>query len=211
MQRRKINYQLLSPFMLTDCLDDLSAGIIPDRVNKQLRGVSMRPFELMEDAVFFGFRSTLLLNVKKLGRDCLFQSEPEGVIICDNIVDPCAIIYECKSRKQTYKMSRKDMLSYKDYIARKQIEIRTLHHVPLIHFVIIGPSFAGDYHGKIRELQKSGITVSMVKGADLKHLFDEVDGWSNERLRLMDLTNIFITGVITYKQIKAELDRCERT
>lgn len=210
MAKRKIDYQALSPYALTNCLDELSIGVIPYNIKKHLKKINMRPFELMEDAIFYGFRSILLQNVKKLGADCLFQSEPEGIIICDHLVDPCAIIYECKSRKESYNISRTDMLSYKDYIARKQLEIRTIFHVPLTHFIIIGPSFSGHYRSKILEIEKRGITVSLIKGIDLKQLFIEVDDWQIEWLRLINLTNIFVSGIVEYDQILTELKRCKR-
>jgi hypothetical protein len=136
-------YEYFSAPMLAKYLSDIALQEIPSEIAHTANELGLKPWQLFEDAVFAIFHSCFGFTVRKYGRDLLFEHEPEGIVIT-NSSPPEAFIYECKSARQSYKMTAQDELTYIDYIQRKRDEINVLEKAELKYFLILSPDFSGD-------------------------------------------------------------------
>ena len=193
--------QYVSPFLMIDSIPALARNETPAPLLQQLAGIQMDAWRLLEEAVFFGFRSVLGRSTTMLGADRLFEHEPEGVVLEENVPEPCAMLYECKARSGAYLMSSDDVLRYKDYIRRKRVIVQTLYKLPLRHFVIIAPSFDGDTDRRVNEIAKEGVTLSLITGDDLRYLLRTASDMTREHVALIDLREILSAGVAQRQRI----------
>lgn len=142
-----------------------------------------------------------------LGKEKLFQHEPEGIVLEENCHEPGAVLYECKTRAAGYKMTSDDVLRYKDYIRRKRVIVETLYKLPLRHFVIIAGSFHGNVAIRVKEIEKEGVALSLLSAHDLTYLLNSAREMTRERVALIGLRSIFSSGVVRRNQIDLELKR----
>ncbi len=197
----------VSPFLLIDSIPALARNEVPLPLQNQVRGLSIDAWNLLEDAVFFGFRMILGRSTIQLGKEVLFSHEPEGIVLEEETPEPCAILYECKSRSKGYKISSDDQLRYKDYIKTKRHWIKARHKLSLRHFVIVGPQFNGHCDKQIGKIEREGVKVSLVEASLLRSLFISAAQMSKEQTALIDLRNILESGIVSQGNVDRELER----
>ena len=139
----------------------------------------------------------------RLGGMTLFQHEPEGVVLAARSHRPFAILYECKSRRDTYRMSSDDTLRYCDYIRRKKHEVRIRYNLELTRFVIVAPSFAGNLDHRIAQIEGEGVVVSFVPSEMIVAASDCLQRMEFTDIQLLDLEKMFVRGVVAEPHIQA--------
>jgi hypothetical protein len=193
--RGKAEYAEISPYRLLREAPALAQNRIPKSLSAYCRVSGMRAWELLEEAVFFFFRQVLMLETRRMGDQCLFVQEPEGVVIVGRDPQPFALLYECKSRKSAYKMSADDTLRYREYFKTQRHRLRHRHHVELTHFVIVAPEFSGNLNARIDHLQDHGFTVSLVSASLLQKAARLIAEMEVPDIHLLDLRRLFSRGL----------------
>lgn len=128
---------------LSEALPDLARQITPNDIRSYFP--QRQAWEILEDAVFAIFNFCFGYETRQLGSQSLFEHEPEGMVVCSSKSGGhFGLIYDCKSSKSSYKMTKQDELTYIDYIKKKKIEMRSLCNCELQYFLIISPKFSGD-------------------------------------------------------------------
>ncbi len=200
------DYEALSPYLLLRHLPQLACNRLPACIKRTLGSVDLKPWELLEEGVFFFFRTMLMLDTIRLGKECLFKREPEGIVLVNREHDPFALMYECKSRKDGYRMSSDDALRYKNYIRKKRQEVRLRYYTRLSHFVIVASSFEGDTDSRLSELECEGVVVCMITGEMLTRLYDLISDLPMADLQLLPLERMFCRGVVEESKLAAWLE-----
>lgn len=168
--------EIVAPESLVDSLDELALQKIPSDMKSAIQALSpgseIEAWKAFEDAVCAAFRSCLGFKVKQMGKESLFEHEPEAIVTPRKDQDNrYGFLYECKSAKENYHMTAKDMQTYIDYIRKKKQVVRATEGADLRYFVIVGPSFSGD-----KELRRvgihsaTGVSVVYLKASVLKML-----------------------------------------
>jgi hypothetical protein len=189
-EKKKL-YDVFSAPMLARNLQDIALQIIPKDISSTVDELGLRPWQVFEQAVFSIFHYCFNFTVRKYGEDSLFEHEPEGVVIAHGN-PPYAFIYECKSAKQSYRMTAQDELTYKDYIKKKTDEISALEKVDLKYFVILSPNFAGDIDRRRESIFSETQVLPIFMPANILSIFGLwACGLPNDVKILIDLRNFF--------------------
>ena len=143
-------YDYVGAPLLAAALPEIARQKIPKEMRKDVERLELKPWQVFEQAVFSIFHYCFSYTTYKLGEECLFEHEPEGIVIVSKQKERFAFMYECKSAKKSYTMTSDHELRYKDYIEKKIDTIHNLHATTLKYFVIIAPEFSGDI-GERRE------------------------------------------------------------
>ncbi len=192
--------------LLLDNVQQIFANEVPQTLLDFSPNIEMAPWELAEEAVFGLFRYVLARNTRKLGRDTLFEHEPEGKVVGLGPNRNRVLIYECKCRSESYVITHDDLLRYQNYI-REHVATAQVFNLHLTNFVVIAPGFSGQYAAKSRALSEGGINVSLVTASAVRHLFHCVEDWVIEQVALLDLCKIFHTGLVDEAAIDREVAR----
>jgi hypothetical protein len=138
-----------------------------------------------------------MLETRRMGDQSLFVQEPEGVVIVARDPHPFALLYECKARKTSYKMSADDALRYREYFKAQRHRLRSKDHIELTHFVIVAPGFKGDISAKVDLLQDHGLTVSLVSAALLEKAARLISDREMDvpDIHLLELRRLFARGL----------------
>ena len=204
------NYQkagdVLAVKKLVDGLDDFAHQRIPPDILALLKTMpnteQIHAWGLFEEAVYVAFKQCIGYHVRQLGKEKLFQEEPEGVAIIEN-GDKKAFLYECKSAKSAYTMTANHKRAYVDYIKKKKKEISVLNNAELRYFVIVGPSFCGDIENRRKQIhQETGILVVYLKAEILAIIAQWSHGIDSEIKRLIDLSELF--SEMSYDELTIE-------
>jgi hypothetical protein len=147
----------------------------------------------LEEAVYAVFCYGFQYTVRQLGKEVLFQREPEGVVITVG-KNAFALVYECKSSSTKYKMTVDDERTYSGYVEKKKREVMSLDHSELKYFVVVAPDFAGDLALRRENIFKeTQVLLAFMKADTLR----ELGRWASQippNLKpLIDLREIFKT------------------
>lgn len=184
-------YEIVGAPLFAAALSEIAQQNIPKEMREDVKRLELESWQVFEQAVFSIFHYCFNYTTYKLGEDCLFKHEPEGIVIVGDI-KRFALLYECKSAQQSYRMNSDHELRYKDYIRKKIDMIRILHAAKLENFVIIGPSFSGDI-GERREriFRETHVLPVFMPASVLSFLGTWACKLPSDIKRLIDLKPIF--------------------
>jgi hypothetical protein len=129
------------------------------------------------------------LTVKKYGEDYLFEHEPEGVAIVED-VPSFAFIYECKSAAESYAMTAQDELTYVDHILKKKKKV--VERSELKYFVMVAPGFSGDIGERTeRAFRETQVLIIFLPAEILRQLSSWACGLPSNLKRLVDFREVF--------------------
>jgi|SRR5450759_773230 len=192
-----------SPFMLIREIETLAKNEVPACLDEYCRRTGLKPWQLLEEAAYQFFRTVLMLNTHRMGAEALFEHEPEGLVLSAQSNPPLALLYECKARKDGYKVESDEGLRYCDYIRDKRKVVRVRHSLELTHFCIIAPSFGGDTEARIQHIEQEGVVVSFVPAELLSAVAAHADGLTWADVQLVNLAKLFPRGVLGTNHIEA--------
>ncbi len=196
MANTKPDYAEVSPYMLLREVPQLALNEIPECLAGYCAASGMKAWELLEVAVFFFFRQLLMLDTVRLGNEALFQHDPEGVVIVNSDPYPFAMIYECKSRSELYKMTADDILRYRDYIRLQRYRIKERKNCELTHFLIVSSGFRGDIELRLKTIDGEGVVMSLVPAQILGMACQILGELEYPDIRLLNLRELFVRGVV---------------
>lgn len=161
---------LFSAKRLSEALPDLARQNVPDDIKSYFP--KRQAWEILEDAVFSIFNFCFGYETKQLGGQSLFEHEPEGMVMCNSRDGShYGIIYDCKSSKSSYRMTKQDELTYISYIKDKKIEFRSLYNCELQYFLIISPEFSGDLNQRRNSiLHATSVLLAFIKATTLREV-----------------------------------------
>lgn len=200
--RKMVGYEELSPYSIIRSLDLLAFNNFSENIKNACGDIPIEPWQLLEEGAFYFFRQILMLKTIKLGENTLFEREPEGIVLINRGPCRCAILYECKTRKDGYRISSDDVLRYKSYIQTKREEIRVRHNLMLTNFVIISSEFMGEYEERIKEIEVDGITVSLLHAKTLTDLSDQAYELGYDDIQLLNIQKILNRGIVQNTPLK---------
>lgn len=159
---------LFSAKRLSEVLPDLAKQKVPTDIRNFFP--KRQAWEILEDAVFSIFNFCFGYETKKLGGQSLFEHEPEGMVVCNSRNGSrYGLIYDCKSSKSSYKMTKQDELTYISYIKDKKIEFKSLYNCELRYFLIISPDFSGDLNQRRNSiLHATSVLLTLIKATTLR-------------------------------------------
>ncbi len=198
--------QIFSPFRLADFLPLLAKQGIPSGFKETMSDLKLESWQVFEDAVYSVFDQVFGYTVDKLGKEVLFQREPEGVVL---VTEPerFSFIYECKSSSTMYKMISDHELRYKDYINKKKVEVRHLHNLDLMYFVVFSSGFKGDLEKRIKSIRReTGVQLIFFPASALRYC--ALNLWEVPRgiKKLFNFKDIFDFEIITEENAKKIVD-----
>jgi len=125
----------------------------------------------------------------------LFAHEPEGIVVV-NRERPFGILYECKSRREAYRMTSDDLLRYREYIDKQRQRTRHKEHVELTHFVIVSSGFEGDTDERLKRLQQEGVVPCLVRADLIATAYRMIRHLEYADVQLLDLRRLLQAGII---------------
>lgn len=186
--------EIVAPKRLVDALDDLAHQIIPEDISHNLKTLlndDLPAWNIFEEAVCAAFKYCIGYEVRQLGKEALFQEEPEGVAIIQNDIRT-AFLFECKSSTSNYKMTIDHQRAYVDYIKNKQKEIEVLDHARLRYFVIVGPDFTGNTEQRRNKIyEETGVLLIFLNASTLAKIAKWACDIDSQVKNLIDLGKIF--------------------
>ena len=188
---------IFSPKKLASVIPELARQEIPEHIGKYLP--TQQAWEILEDSVFAVFRFCFEFETKQLGKESLFKHEPEGMVVCPTEKgDFFGMMYDCKSSKSAYTMSKDDELTYIDYIKEKQNIFRDFYKCSLRYFLIISPKFSGDLELRRNAVYSdTGVLLCFIRAITLK----KIALWSYElpqkMKRIIDISKFLLPTEIT--------------
>lgn len=197
-KRGNVDYEVLSPYRVLRSLDEIASNRVPEDMAAAMGANQVPAWQLLENGVFYFFRQILMMRTVRLGAECLFANEPEGIVLCGREPQPFALLYECKARSDSYAMSSDDVLRYCAYIRKKRQEVLAKYYLHLTHFVIISSSFSGDTEARCRQIGNEGTTLSLCSASILTHAYDQLRESDYVDVALFDPRSIFARGVCTH-------------
>jgi len=207
IQEYKKASEVVSPKRLVNALDNLAHQIIPEDISQNLKMVlnnDIPAWNIFEEAVYAAFKYCIGYEVRQLGKEALFQEEPEGVTIIQNDVRT-AFLYECKSSKSDYKMTIDHQRAYVSYIKNKQKEIEVLDHAKLRYFVIVGPDFSGDTEKRRNEIyEQTGVLLVFLNASMLSKIANwacDIDSKVKDLIDLGKIFSIVNDAIVTEKSV----------
>lgn len=190
------DYEDVSPYLLLRELPEIASNKIPTCMETYCERSGLKPWELLEESVFYFFRQILMLETVRMGAQSLFRHEPEGVALINRDPHPFAIMYECKARTDPYIMSSDDVLRYKDYIRRQRREIKERQHLDLTHFVIVSSDFASNVNDRLHDIESEGVVTCMIPAKQLRIACNIIRDLEFSDIQLFDLRQLFRRGVV---------------
>ena len=186
--------EAVSPSRLIKALSDLAKQQIPSDISFAINDPKRKAWEVFEDAVVATFKSGFGYKVKQYGKESLFESEPEGLVVTTP-PDPknrFAFIYDCKSAADKYTVDSGDESKYIDYIEDKKSEALSLEKCELKYFLIISPAFGGDLKSRRQTIfQRTQVMTAFVAASVLKEFAEWMDSIEDPDIkRLVDLKDI---------------------
>jgi len=184
-------YDIFGAPLLATALPSIARQEIPEEMKEYTRKQGLEPWQVFEDAVFSIFHYCFNYTTQKLGEECLFKHEPEGIVVTSEI-HRFALLYECKSAKKSYFMESDHELRYKDYIKNKIERIRILNGAPLEYFLIIAPEFSGDIaERRERIFRDTKVLTIFMPASEMSALATWACKLPSDIKRLIDLGSIF--------------------
>lgn len=184
---------ILSPKRLVEALPELARQKIPADIRRIL-GSKFDAWVLMEDAVFAAFSQCLGYDTRKLGHERRFKPEPEGEVATLS-QSPFAFLYDCKSAKDAYCMSKDDERAVVSYIDNKKGEITARYRCELRYFVIVGPDFDGRFDLRRDNIHnKTNVVLVFLKAEALRSLSLWAYNLPPRYKKLVNLREIFKIG-----------------
>lgn len=184
---------ILSPKRLVEALPELSRQTIPSDIGSIL-GRKLAAWEIMEDAVFAAFLHCFGYETRKLGHEKRFEPEPEGEVATLN-QSPFALLYDCKSARAVYCMSKDDERTVVSYINNKKGEITARYRCELRYFIIVGPDFEGRFDLRRDSVHnKTNVILVFVKAEAFRNLSLWAYNLPPRYKELIDLRKIFKIG-----------------
>lgn len=186
--------EAVSPKRLVKALPDLAGQVIPSDIARAINDPNRKAWEVFEDAVHAAFRFCFDYNVRKLGKESLFQSEPEGVVTTSGLpTDRFAFIYDCKSSRDKYVVTSQDQSKYIEYILDKKSQVLSIEKCELKYFVIVGSRFGGDMQQRRQNiLEKTQVVTVYLSASVLERLAEWADSVTDPALKqLIDLKKVF--------------------
>jgi hypothetical protein len=184
-------YDIVGAPLLAAALPNIAQQKIPEEMKEHVERLGLKPWQVFEAAVFSVFHYCFNCATQKLGEECLFEHEPEGIVVIGDALR-FALIYECKSAKESYTMTADHELRYKDYIQKKTNEIRVLHGATLKYFAVIAPEFSGDIHERREKIFSDTQVLTIFLPASV---LSSLGTWAcklpSDIKRLIDLKSIF--------------------
>jgi hypothetical protein len=202
------DYETLSPYLLLRTLPELASNRVPEGVRAACGDTPLEAWQLLEEGVFFFFRQVLMLHTIRLGGNCLFEREPEGIVLVNREHNPFAFIYECKARGNGYRLSSDDTLRYREYTKKKRQEIRAKYNLPLTHFLIVSSSFSGDIEERVDEIGFDGTVLCLVPAIHVTVISDRLKTLPFPEIQLLQLHRLFRRGVLAEQRITSCLGGC---
>ena len=194
---------LVSASKLIKELPTFAKQEIPADIQRIIGDQKLEAWQLLEDAVYCAFHHGLGCEVRQLGKEALFKNEPEGVVITAGH-SQFALLYDCKSSSNKYKMSADDERAYIEYIRKKKNEVASLDRCELKYFLIISPDFAGDFGLRRSSILKKTQVILVLIKADLLR---KLSLWSYvipyEIKKLIELQDIFEEAIVTNETIES--------
>jgi len=184
-------YDVVAPLALAEALPEIARQKIPDAMKEYVEKLGLKPWQVFEQAVYSVFHYCFGYTVRKLGEECLFEHEPEGLVIVGETL-PFAMIYECKTAQQSYVMTSDHELRYKDYIRAKIDRVKIMEKATLKYFVIVAPEFSGTVGERRERIFKDTQVLAIFMTADtLRSIAKWASKFPNDIKRLIDLREIF--------------------
>jgi len=193
------NYEIISPYIFLKTLSTVASNRMPKDLTDYCAKSGFKPWNLLEEGVFFFFRQILMLHTIKLGDNTLFEHEPEGIVLWDRCGTKHAFLYECKARKDGYALSADDVLRYKDYVRIKRHDVSVKYHLPLTHFVIVSSSFRGDINRRLKEFDLEGTCLTLASANMLTRLYERT-----KQLEYQDLLRLHVPRLLCRGRIEIE-------
>lgn len=205
-------YDLVGAPVLAAALPDIARQKVPKEMRENVQRLGLKPWQVFEDAVFSVFHYCFNYATQKLGGECLFEHEPEGIVLIGD-TQRFALIYECKSAKKSYTMTSDHELRYKNYIREKMERVRILHVATLKYFAIIAPGFSGDISERREKIFRDTQVLTIFMPASvLSFLGTWACKLPSDIKRLIDLKSIFRLDeeIVLKKTIEAYIKKFER-
>lgn len=184
-------YDMIGPPLLASALPVVAVQKIPAEMEEYVKRLNLKPWQVFEDIVFSIFHYCFNYSTRKLGEERLFEHEPEGVVVIDDM-QRFSLMYECKSAETQYVMTSDHELRYKDYILKKANTIRVLHGAELKYFVIIAPEFGGDVVERREKIFRDTQVLAIFMPASV---FSRLSSWAcklpSDIKKLIDMKSIF--------------------
>jgi hypothetical protein len=201
LERRKVGeseilafsklYEIVAPPAIAGALPEIAQRKTPPNMKGYVEKLGLKPWQVFEQGVYSVFNFCLGLTVRKLGEECLFEHEPEGVVIASG-TQPFAMIYECKTAQDSYVMTSDHELRYEDYIKKKKGFIQIMEKVPLSYFVLVAPGFSGDVAERREKIYRETQVLTVLMPASV---LASVAKWAwalpSDAKALIDLRRIF--------------------
>ena len=204
-------YELVGPLALVEALPEIALQRIPSAMRGDVDKLGLKPWQVLEQAVYSTFHYCFNLTVKKLGEDSLFEHEPEGLAIGEALPS-VAFVYECKSAAESYTMTSDHELRYIDYIRDKKQFVEFVERSELKYFVIVAPAFSGDIKERRERIFKETQVLVVFMTAEVLRQFSE---WAcplqSNMKRLVDLGEVFRLDevVVSKKRVEAYIKNFE--
>ncbi len=185
-------YESLGPRILAKNLPAVARQSIPSEIAETVSKLKLEPWQVFEDSVFAIFHYCLGFETRKLGRDTLFEHEPEGVVLVGETGSRYATLYECKSAHDKYEMTSDHELRYRDYIKEKKRPLEVLDNASLRYFLIIGPDFRGDLKERRQSVHdETGVWTVFMPASILSSFAQWAESLPNQAKKLLDLKPLF--------------------
>lgn len=192
-RRYRNSLDILSPKRLVEALPELSHQKIPNDI-RSILGSKFKAWEIMEDAVFAAFSHCLGYETRKLGHEKRFEPEPEGEVATLN-QPPFAFLYDCKSARDVYSMSKDDERAVIGYVDNKKGEITARYRCELRYFVMVGPDFNGRFDLRRDSVHnKTNVILVFIKAEALRNLSLWAYNLPPRYKGVVDLREIFKIG-----------------
>lgn len=184
-------YDIFGAPLLAAALPNIATQKIPKEMKDHAQRQRLEPWQVFEDAMFSVFHYCFNYTTQKLGEECLFEHEPEGIVLIGD-AQRFALIYECKSAKKSYSMTSDHELRYEDYITGKIERIRILNGAALKYFLVIAPEFSGDIsERRERIFRKTNVLVIFMPALVMSTLGIWACKLPSDIKKLIDLRSIF--------------------
>ena len=205
-------YDIVGPALLASALPAVALQKIPAEMEKYVKKLDLKPWQVLEDIVFSIFNYCFNYSTQKLGEERLFEHEPEGVVVIGD-TQRFSFMYECKSAEKQYTMTSDHELRYKDYIFKKANAIRVLQAADLRYFVIVAPEFGGDVAERREKIFRETQVLTIFMPASV---LSKLGLWAcklpNDIKRLIELQSIFKLDeiIVSMDTVKSYIDKFEK-
>jgi hypothetical protein len=192
----RLSYEEMSPYKLLRNLPAFAGNKVPPDIAAAFGDEPVPAWKLLEEAVFYFFRSVLMFETQRLGAESLFRHEPEGLVLNNRDPEPFALMYECKSNGGGYRMSSDDALRYKDYLRIKRADVFHRHNLRLTHMIIVASTFHGDVEKRLQDIGGDGTVLCLLPAEQLLQMYNRITGLDFPDIQLLRLRQLFCRGVV---------------